>query len=133
MRLVLRVVTARSLRPAFGCVAERGPPPTLAQEDHRVSLRPLAREFIPCPKGLHRATYRRLLRAHGRIVAQLERLPYRRTWPVVRKRLQTEFQNRLNRVRRRLGLRVPHPPARRWYRTSEAAAFVGVSSKTLLR
>jgi hypothetical protein len=114
-------------------VAERGPPPTPAQEDQRVSLRPLAREFIPCPKGLHRATYRRLLRAHGRIVAQLERLPYRRTWPVVRKRLQTEFQNRLSRVRRRLGLRVPHPPARRWYRTGEAAAFVGVSTKTLLR
>jgi len=98
-----------------------------------VSLRPLAREFIPRPKGLHRATYRRLLRAHGRIVAQLERLPSRRLWPVVRKRLQTELQNRLKRVRRRLGLRVPHPPARRWYRTSEAAAFVGVSSKTLLR
>src|SRR5207253_5800894 len=84
-------------------------------------------------KGLHRATYRRLLRAHGRIVAQLERLPSRRLWPVVRKRLRTEFQNRLNRVRRRLGLRVTRSPARRWYRIGEAAAFVGVSTKTLLR
>src|SRR5207247_4897430 len=98
-----------------------------------VGLRHLSREFIPRPRGLHRATYRRLLRAHARIVAQLEALPYRRTWPVVRKRLRTEFNNRLMRVRRRLGLRVPHPPARRWYRTGEAAAFVGVSTKTLLR
>src|SRR6266446_5409406 len=98
MQSTLRVVTARSLRPGFGGVVERGPPPTLAQEDYRVSLRPLAREFIPRPKGLHRATYRRLLRAHGRIVAQLEALPYRRTWPVVRKRLAAEFSNRLLRV-----------------------------------
>ena len=98
-----------------------------------MTLRPLAREFIPRPRGLHRATYRRLLRKHARIVAQLERVPYRRTWRVVRKRLETEFQNRLLRVRRRLGLRVPRPPARRWYRTGAAAALVGVSSKTLLR
>jgi len=85
-----------------------------------VSLRTAGSRVHFPAKGLHRASYRRLLRAHGRIVGQLERLPSRRTWPVVRKRLQTEFQNRLKRVRRRLGLRVPHPPARRWYRTSES-------------
>ena len=96
-------------------------------------LRHLSREFIPRPRGLHRATYRRLLRAHARIVAQLEALPYRRTWPVVRTRLAAEFSNRLLRVRRRLGLRVPRPPARKWYRTGEAAVFVGISPKTLLR
>ena len=74
-----------------------------------MALRHLSREFIPRPLGLHLATYRRLLRAHARIVAQLEHLSYRHTWPVVRKRLQTEFQNRLLRVRRRLGLRGATP------------------------
>ena len=90
-------------------------------------------EFIPCPTGLHRATYRRLLREHARILAQLARLPQRRLYPRVRKRLETEFANRLRRVRRRLGLRVPLPRSRTWYRTGAAAAFIGVSSKTLLR
>ncbi len=98
-----------------------------------MSLRQLSREFIPRPPGLPRATYLRLLREHARIVAQLEALSGRWTWPIVRKRLRTEFNNRLRRVRRRLGLRVARPPARRWYRTAEAAAFIGISSKTLLR
>ena len=90
-------------------------------------------ESISCPPGLHRATYRRLLREHARILAQLARLPQRRVWPPVRKRLETEFQNRLRRVRRHLGLRVPMPRTRTWYRTGAAAAFIGVSPKTLLR
>src|SRR2546430_423279 len=104
-----------------------------AKENYRMDLRQLGREFMARPRGLHLATYRRLLRVHARIVAQLEHLSYRHTWPVVRKRLHTEFQNRLLRVRRRLGLRVPRPPAKKWYRIGEAAAFVGVSTKTLLR
>ena len=93
----------------------------------------MRREFIPCPKGLHRATFRRLLREQGRILTRLEQLPSRRTWPVVRKRLRTELHNRLYRIRRRLGLRVRGPRSRQWYRTGAAAAFVGVSGKTLLR
>jgi len=115
-----------------GCGGESATPDD-AKEAHRLVLRHLSREFIPRPHALHLATYRRLLRAHARIVAQLEQLPYRHTWPVVRKRLQTEFQNRLLRVRRRLRLRVPRPPTKKWYRIGEAAAFVGVSPKTLLR
>jgi len=103
------------------------------REDRWMAPRDLGREFIPRPRGLHRATYRRLLRVHTRIVAQLKAIPYRRTWSIVRKRLRTEFNNRLLRVRRRLGLRVSCPPARKWYRTGEAAVFVGVSPKTLLR
>jgi hypothetical protein len=103
------------------------------QHRPRARYRIKREEFIPCPTGLHRATYRRLLREHARILAQLARLPQRRLYPHVRKRLQTEFANRLRRVRRRLGLRVPLPRARTWYRTGAAAAFIGVSSKTLLR
>ncbi len=98
-----------------------------------MTWRALGREFIPCPPGLHRGIYRRLLREHARIVAQLERVASLRTWPIFRKRVETQLRNRLLRVRRHLGLRVPRPPVRTWYRTGEAAAFIGVSSKTLLR
>jgi hypothetical protein len=102
-------------------------------DDQHRRYRPKREEFIPCPTGLHRATYRRLLREHARILAQLARLPQRRLDPHVRKRLQTEFDHRLRRVRRRLGLRVPLPRSRTWYRTGAAAAFIGVSSRTLVR
>jgi hypothetical protein len=115
---------------SYGSPSDRWASPT---EDTRQAIREVRRQFIPCPPGLHTATYRRLLRQHARILTELERLPYRRTWPVVRRRLRTEFHNRLNRIRVRLGLRVPRPSARKWYRTSAAAAFIGVSSKTLLR
>ena len=102
-------------------------------EDSRQTIREIRREFVPRLSGLHKETYKRLLRQHARILLEIERLPSRHTWPVVRKRLRTEYQNRLNRIRHRLGLRVPRPSARNWYRTGAAAAFIGVSSKTLLR
>ena len=97
--------------------------------DEGLTFREMRRQFIPCPKRLHRATLRRLLREQHRILRMLKELPSRRTWPVVRKRLRTEFHNRLYRIRRRLGLRVRGPRPRQWYRTSAAAAFAGVSGK----
>ena len=118
-----------SLTQSYG----RLPHPATASDDGEPSFRELRRQFIPCPKGLHRATYRRLLRLRLRALKQLEGVPFRRTWPIVRKRLRSEFTNTLHRINRRLGVRVSRPPTRRWYRTGEAAAFLGVSSKTLLR
>jgi hypothetical protein len=115
---------------SYGSPPDRYTPPT---EDTRQAIREVRRQFIPCPPSLHKATYRRLLRQQAHILTEIERLPNRRTWPVVRRRLRTEFHNRLNRIRRRLGVRVPRPSAQKWYRTSAAAAFIGVSSKTLLR
>ena len=89
--------------------------------------------FIPRPRGLHKLTYWRLLRAMRRMLNELDRLPARRLHPLVRRRLQTEFANRLGRIRRRLGLPVGRPCVQTWYRTTDAARLIGVSRKTLLR
>ena len=89
--------------------------------------------FFPRPRGLQKFTYQRLLRAMRRVLTKLDRLPERRLHPVVRRRLQTEFENRLGRIRRRLGLPVRRPRAQTWYRTTDAARLIGVSRKTLLR
>src|SRR5438132_12277145 len=89
--------------------------------------------FNPRPKGLHKLSYQRLLRAMRRVLNGLDRLPARQLHPLVRRRLQTQFENRLGRIRRRLGLPVGHPRAKTWYRTGEAAGLIGISSKTLLR
>jgi hypothetical protein len=51
----------------------------------------------------------------------------------MRKAYEHQFLNRIVRIRRRLGLPTPEPPARRWYRTSDAALFLGVSTKSVLR
>jgi hypothetical protein len=112
-----------------------GPAPTpwATEDDRRPAIRALRREFIPRPEGLHKASYRRLLREHDRVLQDLDRLPYRRTWAVVRKRIDTQLFNRLYQIRRALGLRVPRPESRKWYRTAAAAALIGVSAKTLLR
>jgi len=59
--------------------------------DEGLTFREMRRQFIPCPKRLHRGTLRRLLREQHRILRMLKELPSRRTWPVVRKRLRTEF------------------------------------------
>src|SRR4029453_13114776 len=75
----------------------------------------------------------RLLREHDRLCQLLEALPARRTWPRVRARLETQFRNRLTRIRRQLGLRAPEPLRREWYRISAAAQLLGVCTKTLLR
>ena len=89
--------------------------------------------FIPCPQGLHKLTYQRILRAMRRMLKELDRLSNRRLHPLVRRRLETEFANRLGRIRRRLGLPVGRPRAQTWYRTADAARLIGVSAKTLLR
>ena len=115
---------------SYGLPRDQWVPPT---EDTHQTIREVRREFVPPPPGVHKQTYKRLLRQHARILTEIERLPSRRTWPVVHKRLRTEYLNRLHRIRRRLGLRFSRPSARKWYRTSAAAAFIGVSSKTLLR
>ena len=77
--------------------------------------------------------HQRLLRATRRTLNELDRLPQRRRHPLVRRRLQTEFANRLGRIRRRLGLPVGRPRAQTSYRTTDAARLIGVSRKTLLR
>jgi len=68
-----------------------------------------------------------------RMLNDLDRLPARRLHPLVRRRLQTEFANRLGRIRRRLGLPIERPRARTWYRTTDAARVIGESRKTLVR
>jgi hypothetical protein len=107
--------------------------PWSMEEDRRAKIRELRRQFIPCPKGLHKATYRRLLRRHDHVLVTLDGIPFRRTWPIVRQRIETQLLNRLYRIRRRLGLRVPAPPTRPWYRIGAAAALLCISPKTLLR
>jgi hypothetical protein len=88
---------------------------------------------VPCPRGLHRATYARLVNEYNRLLAKLDALPARTLWPSMRKAYEHQFLNRILRIRRRLGLPTPEPRARRWYRTGEAALLLGVSTKSLLR
>ena len=59
--------------------------------------------------------------------------PKGRSWPHLRKAYEHQFLNRIVRIRRRLGLPTPEPPAKRWYRTSDTALFLGVSTKSVLR
>ena len=86
-----------------------------------------------CPRGLHRATYQRLANEYNRLLKELAALPRRKLWPRIRKAYEHQFLNRIVRIRRRLGLPTPEPPVRRWYRTGEAALFLGVSTKSVLR
>ncbi len=88
---------------------------------------------VPRPKGLHHATYQRLANEYNRLLEKLDALPSRKLWPHMRKAYEHQFLNRIVRIRRRLGLPTPEPPARRWYRTSDAALFLGVSTKSVLR
>lgn len=88
---------------------------------------------MPCPPGLHCATYGRLVREYHRLLQKLEDLPNRRLWPHIRKAYQRQFENRIIRIRRVLHLPTPQPRAKPWYRTTEAALYLGISSKTLLR
>ena len=88
---------------------------------------------VPRPKGLHHGTYQRLANEYNRLLEKLDALPSRKLWPHMRKAYEHQFLNRILRIRRRLGLPTPEPPARRWYRTSDAALFLGVSTKSVLR
>jgi hypothetical protein len=85
------------------------------------------------PRGLHHATYQRLVNEYNRLLEELNALPSRKLWPHLRKAYEHQFLNRIVRIRRRLGLPTPEPLARRWYRTSDAALFLGVSTKSVLR
>jgi len=96
-------------------------------------LVPAERLEVPCPRGLHRATYQRLVNEYNRVLAALTALPNRKLWPHLRTAYEHQFLNRIVRIRRRLGLPTPEPPARRWYRASDAALFLGVSTKSVLR
>jgi hypothetical protein len=88
---------------------------------------------IARPPGLHRATYRRLLREYTRLIGKLAALPRRPLRPRMRLAYQRQFENRIIRIRRVLHLPTPHPRARRRYRTGEAALYLGISAKTLIR
>jgi hypothetical protein len=85
------------------------------------------------PLGLRHTTYRRLVNEYNRILDKLAALPGRRLWPGMRRAYEHQFLNRIVRIRRLLGLPTPEPPTRRWYRTGEAALFLGVSTKSVLR
>ena len=101
--------------------------------DWRNLLIPTEPIEVPCPRGLHPATYQRLANEYNRLLEELAALPKRKLWPHMRKAYEHQFLNRIVRIRRRLGLPTPEPPARRWYRTGEAALFLGVSIKSVLR
>ena len=88
---------------------------------------------VPRPRGLRQATYERLVNEYNRLLEEIADLPKRQLWPRMRKAYEHQFLNRIVRIRRRLGLPTPEPPARRWYRTGEAALFLGVSIRSVLR
>ncbi len=89
-------------------------------------LRPDARD-IPCPRGLHRATYCRLLRNLHQTEDRLARLAWRPLRPQIRHRLDTQLRHRLVRIKERLG--PSRPPSREWVRVGIAAAFLHVSTR----
>ena len=96
-------------------------------------LVPTERLEVICPRGLHHATYQRLVNEYNRVLEQVNALPNRALWPHLRKAYEHQFLNRIARIQRRLGLPTPEPPAKRWYRASDAALFLGVSTKSVLR
>ena len=96
-------------------------------------LVPTERLGVPCPRGLHHATYQRLVNEYNRVLAALTALPNRKLWPHLRTAYEHQFLNRIVRIRRRLGLPTPEPPAKPWNRASDAALFLGVSTKSILR
>jgi len=96
-------------------------------------LAPHGRPTIQRRDGLHPQRFGRLIREHDRLCRLLEALPNRQTWPRARARLETQFRNRLQRLRRQLGLRTPEPARRKWHRISAAARLLGVCTKTVLR
>jgi excisionase family DNA binding protein len=96
-------------------------------------LIPTETRRVACPPGLHRATFGRLIRQYNRLLAKVAALPQRQLPRHLRTAYQHQFENRIIRIRRALHLPTPHPPARRWYRTGEAALYLGISVKTLIR
>jgi hypothetical protein len=64
---------------------------------------------VICPRGLHHATYQRLVNEYNRVLEKLNALPDRALWPHIRKAYEHQFLNRIVRIRRRLGLPTPEP------------------------
>jgi helix-turn-helix protein len=87
----------------------------------------------PRPPGLHKLTYGRLLREREYLLQALASLPMRRTYPLQRKRLATQFRHRLARIERRLAGPLPTSLPKEWYRIGEAARLLHVSTQTLSR
>jgi hypothetical protein len=76
-------------------------------------LVPTERLEVICPRGLHHATYQRLVNEYNRVLEELNALSNRALWPHLRKAYEHQFLNRIVRIRRRLGLPTPEPPAKR--------------------
>ena len=85
------------------------------------------------PPSLRESTYRHLVNEYNRVLGKLLALQRRQLWPHMRRAYEHQFLNRIVRIRRQLGLSTPEPPVRRSYRTGEAALFLGVSTKSVLR
>ena len=128
IREIQRLTAKLGARPAPTSGTERPGPATRSAPGP--SVEPLD---IPCPAGMRRATYRRLLKRHETLRMALVKLSYRQLSPRVRNRLDTQFRNALRRVRRALGLPEWEPGQQTWYSLSAAAGFLGISPRTLLR
>jgi hypothetical protein len=109
----------------------RRPEPAIRRWRHR--LVPTEIIQVSRPPGLRHSTYRRLVNEYNRVLGNLVALPKRQLWPQMRRAYEHQFLNRIVRIRRQLGLPTPEPSVRRWYRTGEAALFLGVSTKSVLR
>src|ERR1700737_1622630 len=94
---------------------------------------PFGDRDIQCPRGLHRATYGRLLRNLRQIEDRLARLAWRPLRPEIRHRLDTQLRHRRYRIQERLGLEPSPPPRREWVPVRVAAAFPHVPTRALCR
>ena len=128
IRAIQRLTAKLEPRPAPTARAQHRGPATRSARGP--SIEPLD---IPCPAGMRRVTYRRLLKRHETLRTALVKLSYRQLSPRVRNRLDTQFRNALRRVRRALGLPEWEPGQRTWYSLSAAAGYLGISPRTLLR
>ena len=128
IREIQRITADLGARPAHRSVAEHRGRST--RSPRGPSIEPLE---VPCPEGMRRATYRRLLKRHETLRTALLKLSYRKLSSPVRNRLDTHFRNALRRVRRALGLPEWEPGQQTWYSLSAAAGYLGISSRTLLR
>ena len=128
------------IRQILRITAELGRRPTPTTDTPRRALAPIPSRLpseelndLPCPPGMRRATYRRLMKRHETLRVALVKVSFRRLDPLVRNRLDSQFRNTLRRVRRELGLPEWEPGRRTWYSLSAAAGYLGISPRTLLR
>src|SRR6266542_4151863 len=128
------------IRQILRITADLGRRPTPTTDTPRRALAPIPSRLpsdeltsLPCPPGMRRATYRRLVKRHETLRVALVKLSFRRLNTRVRNRLDGQFRNALRRVRRELGLPEWEPGLRTWYSLSAAAGYLGISPRTLLR